>query len=160
MTPTEIIAEPGIPQVIVIRDFAAPPELLLRAYTEPELLAQWLGPATLRLTVDQLEPRHGGRWRYTHTDAAGERYSFHGLYHGDPSPAGITQTYEFDRQPGCVYLNTITFERRDGRTRLRQNTVFPSVADRDAYVDGGMDTGIHASMTQLDALLTTLMTRS
>jgi uncharacterized protein YndB with AHSA1/START domain len=156
MTRTEIVAEPGVPQILLTREFAAPPSLLFRAYTEPDLLGQWLGPRGLIVTVDRLEPRHGGRWGYTHIDAHGERFSFHGLYHGTPTPERIVQTYEFDRQPGVVYLNIITFEPRGARTLLRQNTVFPSVADRDAYVQGGMEHGVHASMANLGALLTRL----
>jgi uncharacterized protein YndB with AHSA1/START domain len=158
MTRTEIVAEPGIPQVIVRREFATTPAVLFRAHTEPDLLARWLGPETLRLTVDRLEPRDGGRWRYSQVDARGERYSFHGLYHGDPTPERIVQTYEFDRQPGTVYLNTITFEPRGDRTLLRQNTVFPSVEDRDYYVRTGMDEGLTASFVKLDALVAELPT--
>ncbi len=66
------------------------------------------------------------------------------------------QTYEFDRQPGHVYLNTITFQARGSRTLMRQNTVFQSVEDRDVYVLGGMEKGIQASMAQLDELVTSL----
>jgi uncharacterized protein YndB with AHSA1/START domain len=156
MTGMEIVAKPGMPQVLVTREFAAPPELLFRAYTEPDLLAQWLGPRELDITVNHLDARHGGRWQYTHTDARGERYSFHGLYHGTPTPEQIVQTYEFDRQPGMVYLNTITFERRGDRTVMRQNTVFPSVEDRDGYVRAGMEKGLHVSMASLDALVARL----
>jgi uncharacterized protein YndB with AHSA1/START domain len=155
---TTISAEPGMPQILVTREFAAPPSLLFRAYTEPDLLAQWLGPRSLSITVDHLEARHGGRWQYTHTDAAGERYSFHGLYHGTPTAERIVQTYEFDRQPGMVYLNTITFEPRGDRTVLRQNTVFPSVEDRDGYVAAGMSSGLQVSMASLDALVARLQT--
>ena len=86
MTELRVIAEPGVPQVIVIREFNAPRELLFRAYTEPELVARWLGPADLELIVNQLDPQHGGRWRWTHYDADGKGYAFHGLYHGTPSP--------------------------------------------------------------------------
>jgi uncharacterized protein YndB with AHSA1/START domain len=155
---TAISAEPGMPQILVTREFAAPPSLLFRAYTEPDLLAQWLGPRSLSITVDRLEARHGGRWQYTHTDADGERYSFHGLYHGTPTPSRIVQTYEFDRQPGMVYLNTITFEPRGDRTVMRQNTVFPSVEDRDGYVRAGMSSGLQVSMANLDALVARLQT--
>jgi uncharacterized protein YndB with AHSA1/START domain len=157
MTLLEIVAEPGIPQIIVTREFTATPALLLLVHTDPDLLARWLGPAGLETTVDWLEPRDGGRWRYTHIDRRGDRYSFHGLYHGTPSTDGIVQTYEFDRQPGRVYLNTITFDPRDdGRTVLRQNTVFQSVGHRDDYVQAGMEKGLRASLTQLDRLLTRL----
>jgi uncharacterized protein YndB with AHSA1/START domain len=156
MTDMQVIAEPGVPQVIITRRFKAPRELLFRAYTDPALVPRWLGPAGLTLTVNQLDPRHGGRWRWTHYDADGKGYVFHGLYHGTPSPERIVQTYEFDQQPGVVYLNIITFDESDGVTTLRQNTVFPAVEDRDVYVDGGMEHGIRASMRQLDDLVTEL----
>ena len=68
------------------------------------------------------------------------------------------RTYEFEDQPGPVYLNTITLEPRGRRTLLRQNTVFQSVEDRDNYVRAGMERGLRATMTNLDALLTTLAT--
>lgn len=158
MTSTEIIAEAGVPQIIVLREFDASPMALFRAYTEPDLLARWLGPTSLTTTVEQLDPRHGGRWRYTQTDGRGVGHSFHGLFHGDPTPERIVQTYEFEDQPGPVYLNTITLEPRGRRTLLRQNTVFQSVEDRDSYVRAGMEHGLRATMANLDALLTTLAT--
>jgi uncharacterized protein YndB with AHSA1/START domain len=156
MSELQVIAEPGVPQVSVIREFEAPRELLFRAYTEPDLVARWLGPAGLELIVNQLDPQHGGRWRWTHYDADGKGYVFHGLYHGTPTPERIVQTYEFDQQPGTVYLNLITFDEADGVTTLRQNTVFFAVQDRDLYVAGGMEQGIRASMQQLDDLVTEL----
>ena len=151
-----VIAEPGVPQVVIIREFNAPRKLLFRAYTEPELVARWLGPAGLELIVNQLDPQHGGRWRWTHYDADGKGSAFHGLYHGTPSPDRIVQTYEFDQQPGTVYLNLITFDEADGVTTLTQNTVFFAVEDRDLYVDTGMERGIRASMQHLDDLVTEL----
>jgi uncharacterized protein YndB with AHSA1/START domain len=157
MTEMRVIAEPGVPQVVIIREFNAPRELLFRAYTEPDLLARWLGPAGLELIVNQLDPQHGGRWRWTHYDADGKGYAFHGLYHGTPSPDRIVQTYEFDQQPGTVYLNLITFDEADGVTTLTQNTVFFAVEDRDLYVDTGMEHGIRASMQHLDDLVTDLV---
>jgi uncharacterized protein YndB with AHSA1/START domain len=156
MQKTQIVAEPGLPQIIITREFEAPRELLFRAHTDPELLTRWLGPDWLSTTVDCLDARHGGRWRYTHRDAKGDTYSFHGLYHGDPTPDRIVQTYEFDQQPGLVYLNTITFAEHEDRTVLRQNTVFPSVEARDGYVDAGMEDGVNASMDKLDTLVTGL----
>ncbi|HEU4948025.1 MAG TPA: SRPBCC family protein [Kribbella sp.] len=156
MGKTQIIAEPGVPQIIATRAFKAPRELLFRAYTDPALLAQWLGPRRLTLTVDELDARHGGRWRYTHYDPEGRAFAFHGLYHGTPGPDRIVQTYEFEARPGHVYLNTITFQGQGNQTLLRQNTVFQSVEDRDSYVDAGMEEGLTESMDNLDALVTRL----
>lgn len=55
--------QPAVPQLVVTSEFAAPRELLFRTYTDPDLLAQWLGPRGLTVTVDHLDPRHGGTWR-------------------------------------------------------------------------------------------------
>jgi uncharacterized protein YndB with AHSA1/START domain len=44
MAEIEITAEPGVPQIIIVREFDASPELLFHAHTEPDLLGQWLGP--------------------------------------------------------------------------------------------------------------------
>jgi hypothetical protein len=89
MAKTQIIAEPGVPQIVITREFAAPRELLFRAHTDPELLVQWLGPRRLTMTIDRLDARHGGTWRYIHREADGTEYAFHGVYHGTPSPDGI-----------------------------------------------------------------------
>ena len=156
MTQTEIDAAPGLPQIVITRDFRAPRELIFRAYTDPELLVQWLGPRTVRMTVDRLDARDGGAWRYIHYQPDGEEHAFHGLYHGTPSPDGIVQTYEYERAPGHVSLNTITFDEQGGRTTLRQNTVFQSVGDRDGYVRSGMETGVRDSMDRLGELLAAL----
>ena len=67
MATTQITAEPGVPQLIVTSEFAAPRDLLFRAYTDPGLLAQWAGPRELTFTIDDFDPRHGGTWHYTRT---------------------------------------------------------------------------------------------
>ncbi|RAY16158.1 polyketide cyclase [Actinomadura craniellae] len=156
MGKAQFIAEPGIPQFIVTREFAAPRDLLFRAHTDPDLLVRWLGPRDLLMTVDRLEVRDGGRWGYTHYDAEGNTYSFHGLYHGTPSPDGIVQTYEFTDLPGEISLNTITFEDRGGGTLLRQNTVYQSVEHRDGYTAAGAEAGLGQSLDRLDELVTEL----
>jgi uncharacterized protein YndB with AHSA1/START domain len=157
MTKIQLIAEPGMPQIVSTREFAAPRDLLFRAHTEPDLLIQWLGPRRLTMIVERFEVHDGGTWRYIHRDADGTEYGFHGVFHGMPSPdAGIVQTYEYEGAPGHVSLQTLTLEEYDGGTRLRTNSVFQSVADRDAMVQSGMEEGINDSMERLDELLARL----
>lgn len=153
---TRIIAEPGIQQIEIVREFDAPPELLFRAHTDPELLIQWLGPRRLTMRVDRFEARDGGTWRYIHRDADGTEYGFHGVFHGDPSLEGIVQTFEFEGAPGHVSLETMTFEELDGRTRLRNLAVYQSVAARDAMVQSGMEDGLNEGYERLDELIATL----
>jgi uncharacterized protein YndB with AHSA1/START domain len=156
MAKANIIAEPGVPQIVITREFNAARELLFRAHTDPELYVQWLGPRNLTTTIDRFEVRDGGKWRYISRDADGSEYGFHGLFHGTPSPDSIVQTFEFEGMPGHISLATVTFEEHDGRTLLRQNAVFQSVEDRDSMVRSGMEGGVNDSMERLDELVARL----
>lgn len=156
MATTQIIAEPGMPQIVITREFAAPRALLFRAHTDPDLLVQWLGPRNLTMTIDRLEARDGGRWRFIHRDADGTEYGFHGVYHGMPSPDGIVQTWEYEGMPGRVHLETLTFEERGAMTLLRASAVYQCVEDRDAEVDAGMETGVNEGYERLDELVARL----
>jgi uncharacterized protein YndB with AHSA1/START domain len=157
MAKTQIIAEPGMPQIVITREFAAPRALLFRAHTDPELLVQWLGPRRLTMTVERLDARDGGTWRYIHRDADGNEDAFHGVFHGTPSPDdGIVRTSEYEGFPGRVSLETATFEDHGDRTVLRLNAVFQAVEDRDGQVQSGMESGVNESMERLDELLARL----
>jgi uncharacterized protein YndB with AHSA1/START domain len=155
MNKTEITAEAGIPLTVVTRAFDAPRDLVFRAHTDPGLLVRWLGPRDLTMTVERYEVRDGGRWRYVHTDAQGNSYVFRGVFHGDPSPDAIVQTFEFEGAPGQVKLDATTLEQRGDKTVLRTVSAFTSVAQRDAMVASGMERGIHDSYARLTELLDT-----
>ena len=156
MSKTTITAEPGIPMIIITREFGAPRALVFRAHTDPDLLVQWLGPRELTTNVDRYEARNGGTWRYTQSDAQGNSYGFHGVFHGNPSPDAIVQTFEFEGAPGHVCLQTAALAERGGRTLLRTVSAFQSVADRDAMVASGMERGVHDSGERLAELLARL----
>jgi uncharacterized protein YndB with AHSA1/START domain len=156
MSKTQITAEPGFPQIITTREFDAPRELVFRAHVETDLLLRWLGPRDLVMTIDRYDARDGGSWRYLHTDADGNAYGFHGVFHGDPTPDAIVQTFEFEGAPGHVSLQTVTFTERDGRTLVRSVAVFQSAEDRDAAIGADMERGIHDSYARLGDLLADL----
>jgi uncharacterized protein YndB with AHSA1/START domain len=152
MAKTEITAVPGMPQIVITREFNASPEFLFRAHTDPELLVQWLGPRGLAMKVERLDARHGGTWRYIHEDRDGNAFAFHGVFHGTPSPDGITQTSEFEGAPGNVSLESMTFEQRDGKTLLRATATYQSIDVRDMVIESGMETGVVEGYERLDEL--------
>lgn len=156
MPKTQITAEPGIPQIIITREFDASRDLVFRAHIEPELLAQWLGPRDLAMGIDRYDARDGGIWRYVQTDGQGNSYGFHGVFHGDPSPDAIVQTFEFEGAPGHVALQTATFDDRGGSTLVRTVSAFQSVKDRDAMIASGMERGARDSDERLAELLAKL----
>ena len=84
MGKTQITAAPGMPQIVITREFGAPRDLVFHAYTDPELLVQWLGPRDLTMTIDKYEVRDGGRWRYVHRDAQGNETASTGFSTAPP----------------------------------------------------------------------------
>jgi uncharacterized protein YndB with AHSA1/START domain len=153
---TQITAEPGQAQIIITREFDAPRDLVFRAHTDPDLLVQWLGPRDLKMTIDVFDVRDGGRWRYVSTDAEGNEYGFHGVFHGTPTPDHTVQTFEFEGMPGHVALESLTLEERDGKTFVRTVSSFQSVEDRDGMIASGMEHGVRDSDARLEELLSKL----
>ena len=160
MTELKVTAAPGAQQVLTERELDAPRDLVYRAFTEPDLLAQWLGPRRFTMTVDRFDLRDGGTWRYVHTDDAGNAFGFHGVFHCDPSIEGMVQTFEFEGAPGHVSMDTVTFEDHGAKTIVRTNSIFQSVIARDAMVDSGMAGGMSEGYERLDELLAKLEANS
>jgi uncharacterized protein YndB with AHSA1/START domain len=153
------MAEPGKQELFIIREFEAPRGLVFKAYTDPELLVQWLGPRELTMTMETFEPVSGGRWRYSQKDPDGNEYGFHGVHHEVNAPERIIQTFEFEGLPetGHVILETAVFEALpNGRTRVTGQSVFQSVEDRDGMVQSGMESGVVDGYDRLDTLLDSL----
>lgn len=146
------ITTPG-QEVVLTRTVDAPRELVFKTCMDPALIPQWWGPRDLTTTVDRMEVRPGGRWRYVHRDADGNTYGFHGVYHDVIAPERVVQTFEFEGEPGHVLLQTMSFEDVGGRTRLTTQSVFQSVADRDGMVEAGMEWGAVDMMERLAELL-------
>lgn len=62
---TQIVADPDVSIIRIIRDFDAPPAELFRAHTDPDLLTRWIGPRSIETGIDHFDCRTGGSWRYT-----------------------------------------------------------------------------------------------
>ena len=160
--PGRITAEPGKQEIIVTREFDAPRELIFKAFTDPKLYVQWLGPRRLTMTLETFEPRSGGQWRYIQKDQSGNEYAFHGVNHEVTPPERIIGTFEYEGLPekGHVILEAAKFEALpDNRTKLTSQSVFLSVEDRDGMLMSGMEEGVNDSYDRLDELLEKLQER-
>ncbi len=152
---TIITAEPGKQEFFIMREFEAPRELVFRAFNDPELLVQWLGPRDLTMKIEKMDNRTGGSYRFIHCNASGNEFGFNGVIHEVAEPVRIIRTFEFEGLPerGHVSLETATFESLDGgRTKVIIHAVFKSVADRDGMVMSGMERGVVDSHDRLDEL--------
>lgn len=152
---TTIKAEPGKHELFITREFEAPRDLVFKAFTDPELILQWLGPRELKMRLEKFDPKSGGSYRYIHIDQNGNEYGFHGVIHEVTASERIIQTFEFEGLPetGHVALETSRFTALPGnRTRLVIQSVFQSVADRDGIMQSGMERGVNDSHNRLDEL--------
>ncbi len=153
MPKTEYVIEPGKQEIVSTTILDAPRELVFRAYTEPELFAQWWGPRRYKIEIEKFESRPGGEWKVTHVGADGSRYGFRGVNHDVVAPERICATFEFLGVPGHVALQTATFEPLGNKTKLVAHQVFQSVMDRDGMVASGMEDGANESMERLAEVL-------
>ena len=150
---TQIVVDPDLPLVRIIREFDAPPAKVFRAHTDPELFAQWTGPNGTSIRIEHHDCRTGGSYRYF-VLADGEEYGFNGTFHEVRPAELIVQTFAFEGAPDGVALERLTFtDLGDGRTRLTSTSLVDSFEGRDAFVASGMDVGVREGYERLDALL-------
>ncbi|MEU4619281.1 SRPBCC family protein [Actinoplanes sp. NPDC023801] len=148
---TTIEADPKLPIIRLTRDFAATPEQLFRAHTDPEVFALWVGPDSLTTRIDHWDARTGGSWRYI-AGRGDEEYAFRGTFH-EVGPDRIVQTFTFEGQPEGVALETLRFEDLgDGRTRLHAQSLVDSFEGRDAWLQSGMEVGVNEGYAKLERL--------
>lgn len=92
--------------------FAASPEKLYRAFTEPDAIASWLPPYGFLCTVHEFDAREGGRHRMSFRNfTTGESHSFGGVYLKAVPGETLVYTDVFDdpNLPGEMKI-TVTFK--------------------------------------------------
>lgn len=151
---TTIEADPKLPTITITREFDAPRERVFRAWTDPDLFVQWVGPRSIDTDIQHWDARTGGGYRYTaHTDQ-GFDAGFFGSFHEVREPERMVQTFTFDGEPDGVSLETMTFEELpDGRCRIVALSVVDSMETRDLILSSGMDVGVKEGFEKLDDLL-------
>ena len=150
---TQIVSDPDVPLVRIVREFDAPPAKVFRAHVDPDLVVQWLGPRDLTMTIDHFDCRTGGSYRYLHTRGDDE-FGFHGSFHEVRPDELIVQTFCFEGFPDQVALERLVLEDLgDGRTRLTATSLVDSFESRDAFVASGMEGGVREGYERLDELL-------
>jgi uncharacterized protein YndB with AHSA1/START domain len=153
---TNIVVDPNVPLVRIVREFDAPPAKVFLAHTDPELVAQWNGPNGTAMRIDHWDCRNGGSYRYLHV-IDGEEYGFRGCFHDVRPNELIVQTFTFEGMPDGVALEKLVLEDiGDGHTRLTATSLVDSFADRDAFVASGMEHGVREGYERLDTVLSEL----
>ncbi len=145
---------PSDRQTVLTRVFDAPRELVFKANIDPKLIPRWWGPRYLTTTVDKLDARPGGSWRFLQRGPDGKQFDFHGEFREVVPPERLVYTFELEAMPGTVRgITTVTFEDLGGKTKFTHRSVFDTVDERDWLVDAGMEVGSAESYERLDEVL-------
>jgi uncharacterized protein YndB with AHSA1/START domain len=145
----------GDRHVVVTRRFAASPELVYRAHTEPALVQKWLlGPAGWRMPVCINEARPGGKIRYEWTDGKGGGFYLTGEY-VELVPFRKIVHVERMHVPAPTPDNHIesTFEKDGPGTLMTMRMTFADAETRAAMLATGIEHGMEASYVRLEALI-------
>ena len=152
---SSILTTPSDREVHIERLFDAPRELVWRAFTEPELVAQWWGRGN-KLVIERLEVERGGHWRFVEHSDQGV-HGFEGRFREVSPPERLAWTFEWDGMPGHVAIDTTEFEDLgDGRTKVITRSIFHTTEERDGMLESGMQQGLDQSYAALDRLLAKL----
>jgi len=146
----------GDRHVVVTRRFAAPPEAVYRAHTEPDLIQKWmLGPEGWTMPVCICDARPGGKMRFEWSDGKGGGFYLTGeclelepfsrivhverMHLPDPTPDNHIETrFEPDGAGGTLMTMRMTL---------------PNAETRGAMLATGMEHGMESSYARLDAMI-------
>jgi uncharacterized protein YndB with AHSA1/START domain len=140
--------------VMIDRVFDAPRETVWKTLTDPKAIPRWWGPRNQTTTVEKMDVKVGGAWRYISRDEAGTTYAFHGVYREIDPPKRISDTFNFEGiPPGHELVETATLEDLGGRTRMTTVSRYANVEDLDGMVGSGMESGAVESWERLAELV-------
>jgi uncharacterized protein YndB with AHSA1/START domain len=146
---TKVSAEDGKQELVITREFELPSELLFKAYTEPELVEQWMGTKVLKL-----ENRRHGSYQFETTDPKGNKHGFNGTIHEFVTDQKITRTFEMEGSSFGVQLEFLEFERlTDNTSRLKMHVVYRSVSIRDQILQLPFKQGINMAHNRIQEIM-------
>ncbi|PKA14918.1 SRPBCC family protein [Leptospira haakeii] len=142
---TKIDAEDGKQELLIIREFDLPLDLLFKAHIEPEIVEEWMGTKVLKL-----EGKKHGSFQYETTDPHGNKHGFNGVIHEFVPDQKITRTFEMENSTFPPQLEFLEFESLgEEKSKLTMHIVFKSVSLRDQLLKLPFAQGINMAHNRL-----------
>lgn len=120
-------------ELILIRDFNAPREVVWKAWTDPDMFMQWWGPKEFTTPVSKIDLQVGGEYFNCMRAPDGQDFCSKGVYMDIVEPERLVMTDSFADNDGNKVAATyygmgaefpmemqimVTFEEQQGRTKL------------------------------------------
>ena len=144
-------------ELVVTRTVDGPARIVFEAWTKPELFQRWWAPESFNLSLISYEAdvRTGGAYRLVTSHPSSEQpMAFFGRYIEVTPHSRLVWTNDEGGEGGAV--TTVTFEEKDGATRVVVHELYPSKEALDAAVASGSTSGWGEQFEQLDNLVAIL----
>ena len=136
-------------QILIVRDFDTPRELIYRAWTTPGLVSRWWSGPRGAMKSAEIDLRVGGGWRYVLVSGDGAEFAFHGRYKEIVPGERLVYTEVFEPRPDAEALTTVTFTEVEGRATLEILIQYDNRQDRDAH-SAYMGDGLQEALNMLE----------
>lgn len=149
---TKINAEEGKQELIITREFDLPLALLFNAYTEPQLLEQWMGTKVIKL-----ENKSHGSFQIETSYNGKVAFKANGTIHKFVPNQKIIRTFEIENIPVGVQLEFLEFEKlTDDRSKLTMQIIYQSEQHRAAQLKLPFANGLNMAHDRLQEILTNI----
>ena len=168
----EMISELGDNPFVVTRTFNAPRELVFKALTEADRLAQWWGPKGFKMGNVTLDFRVGGMFHYSMSTTDGFEMWGRFVYREIDAPSRIVFVNSFSDKDGNItrapfaadwpleVLNVLTIDEHDGKTTITMKgaPINATETGRTMFMNsfGNMQQGFTGTFDQLDEYLASI----
>ena len=145
---TKIAAEKGKHDLVITRTFELSVEELFLAYTDAELVEQWMGTKVLKL-----ESKKHGSYSFETIDPMGNKHGFNGVIHDYVMYEKITRTFEMENTSFPVQLEYLNFVKLGVESsQLSIHIIYKSIEDRDNMLKLPFAFGINMAHNRLQEI--------
>ncbi len=142
-------------EITATRVFDAPRDLVWKAWTDPNQIARWWGPRGFTNTIQEMDVRPGGVWRFIMHGPDGTDYQNKVIYRQIVKPERIV----YSHVSGPLFESTVTFAEQGDKTRVTVRMLFESAALRDKTAkEFGAVEGLQQTLGRLEEELSKMAT--
>jgi len=126
-------------EIVLSRVINAPRERVFAAWTDPDQIRQWFGPAGFKTETLECDIRPGGRWRFIYTGPDGTTWDNRMVFLRIEAPHLIETEHgsDKDNDPGRFHVIVTFDEQSNGKTVLTMRQLHPTAEQRDAGIGFG-----------------------
>ncbi|HQW11138.1 MAG TPA: SRPBCC domain-containing protein [Saprospiraceae bacterium] len=145
---TKINAAEGKRDLTITREFDLPVELLFKAYSEAELLEQWMGTKVIKL-----ESKKHGSYQFETSHQGKIVFRANGTIHEFMPDQKIIRTFEMENSPIGVQLEFLEFEKiTETVSKLSIHIIYRSVEHRSEQLKMRFAFGLNMAHNQLQEI--------